>query len=178
METLRKAIPMNATAKPNRPRLVLNVNTAADLMTENPVSINQRANLKEALALFTEKGFTAAPVIDDAGRAVGVLSSSDILVHDREKVEYMVPEKEPGPVTTADGEHISRGFQVEYVDKTRVADLMTPAVFSVRPSTPAVKVIKEMLRLHVHHLFVVDQEGTLVGVISPLDVLRNMEMND
>jgi len=167
---------MKVAAQPDKACLMLNATTAADLMTNNPVSINQKANLKEALALFTEKGFAAAPVIDDAGRAVGVLSSSDILVHDREKVEYLVPGKETGPVATANGEYIRRGFQVENVDKTRVADLMTPAVFSVRPNTPASKVIKEMLRLHVHHLFVVDEAGTLVGVISPLDVLRNMDL--
>ena len=57
------------------PRLTLNAETAADLMTKNPVCINQRANLKEALALFTSKGLTVAPVVDNAGRAVGVLSS-------------------------------------------------------------------------------------------------------
>ena len=115
-----------------------------------------------------------APVIDDAGRAVGILSSSDILVHDREKVEHLVPAVETSPMVTADGEHIRRGFQVENVDMTRVADLMTPAVFSVRPDTSAPKVVAEMLRLHVHHLFVVDNTGTLVGVISPLDVLRHL----
>src|SRR5205807_726836 len=110
----------------------------------------------------------------DAGRAVGVLSSSDILVHDREKVDYLVPALETSPMATADGEVIRRGFQVENVDKTRVRDMMTPAVFSVHPTTPASKVIAEMLRLRVHHLFVVDKAGTLVGVISPLDILRNL----
>jgi len=154
--------------------LLLSEYSAGDLMTRNPVSINQRATLKEALALFTNKGFTVAPVIDNAGRAIGVLSTSDILVHDREKVDYLVPATENSPMTTADGESIRRGFQVENVDKTCVADLMTPAVFAVRPDTPAPRVISEMLRLHVHHLFVVDRTGTLVGVISPLDILRKL----
>ena len=82
---MRVAIDLEAS------RLVLNANTAADLMTRNPVSINQKANVKEAVALLTKKGFSIAPVIDDAGRPVGVLSSSDILVHDREHVEHLVP---------------------------------------------------------------------------------------
>src|SRR4051794_6904919 len=88
------------------PRLLLNAATAGDLMTKNPVSINQNAVLKEALALFTNKGFTVAPVIDRAGRAVGVLSCSDILVHDREKVEHRVPLLEYSRLATADGELI------------------------------------------------------------------------
>lgn len=167
---------MNLSMHLELPRLTLNADTAGELMTKNPVSINQNASLKEALALFTNKCFTVAPVIDDAGRAVGVLSSSDILVHDREKVEYLAPAKETSPMTTSNGESIGRGFQVENVDTTRVTDLMTPAIFSVTRDTPAPKVISEMLKLHVHHLFVVDHGGTLIGVISPLDILRNMSL--
>lgn len=167
---------MNLSMHLEVPRLTLNADTAGELMTRNPVSINHNASLKEALALFTNKGFTVAPVIDDAGRAVGVLSSSDILVHDRENVEYLTPKVENSPMTTPDGEFIRRGFQVENVDTTRVTDLMTPAIFSVKPDTPAPKVISEMLKLHVHHLFVVDYGGTLVGVISPLDILRKMSL--
>jgi CBS domain-containing protein len=151
--------------------------TAAELMMPNPVSIRDNALLKEALVLLTTKGFSAAPVIDAAGRPVGVLSRSDIIVHDREKVEYVPRRSEffhTEEVRTAAGEKLGRGFQVENVDKTRVRDLMTPAVFSVRPDTPAAKVISEMLSLHVHRLFVVDENGVLVGVISALDVLRHL----
>ena len=53
-----------------------------------------------------------------------------------------------------------------------VSELMTPAIFSVSPDTPAANVIREMLALNVHRLFVVDADGVLVGVISPLDILR------
>jgi CBS-domain-containing membrane protein len=167
---------MNVSLTLETSRMTLNADTAAELMTRNPVSINQKATLKEALALFINKGFTVAPVIDNRGRAVGVLSGSDILVHDREKVEYLVPAEETSPMVTRDGEAIRSGFQVENVDKTRVAELMTPAVFSVRPETPAATVVAELLRLNVHHLFVVDHAGTLVGVISTLDILHNLEL--
>lgn len=164
------------TMNPEARSIRLNAKTAADLMTKNPVSIHQNANIKEALGLFLNKGFGVAPVIDHSGRAVGVLSGSDILVHDWEKVEYLTPEAavETSPMATEMGESLRSGFQVEKVDRTRVRDLMTPAVFSVHPDTPAGEVIEEMLRLRVHHLFVVDRDGTLVGVISSLDVVRHL----
>jgi CBS domain-containing protein len=60
------------------------------------------------------------------------------------------------------------------VDKTEVRDLMTPVVFSVHLEAPASKVVEEMLTLKVHRLFVVDEIGVLVGVITALDVLRHM----
>jgi CBS-domain-containing membrane protein len=124
---------MKISMQLDTPRLVLTADTAADLMTANPVSIHQDATIKEAVALFTDHGFNIAPVIDAAGRPVGVVSSSDILVHDRETVEYLVPAGavERGPVATKDGEPLGRGFQVEKTDRTRVADIMTPAVFAV-----------------------------------------------
>src|SRR6478609_2602246 len=58
--------------------------TAADLMADSPVSLRASAGIREALALFTDKNFSAAPVIDEAGHPVGVLSRSDLLVHERE----------------------------------------------------------------------------------------------
>ena len=57
----------------------------------------------------------------------------------------------------------------------RARDVMTPAVFSVPPDTPAATVIRRLLALKVHRLFVVDEDGVLVGVISAADVLRHLE---
>ncbi|MCI0379778.1 MAG: CBS domain-containing protein [Gemmataceae bacterium] len=156
------------------PKLTLHARTAADLMTENPVSIEHDATVREALALFTGKGFSTAPVIDDAGRPIGVLSSSDILVHDQEKTDYVASGVAMEPVETKAGERLRYGFHVENVDRTLVRDLMTPAVFAVSPDTPVTTVIAEMLQLRVHHLFVIDASGTLVGIISSLDFLRNL----
>jgi CBS-domain-containing membrane protein len=47
---------------------------------------------------------------------------------------------------------------------------MTPTVFSVAPETPAREVVERMWALMVHRLFVADDRGVLVGVISALDV--------
>ena len=65
-------------------RLVLQAQTAADLMTPNPVSIRDTATLADAVALLTDKGFSGAPVIDEAGHPIGVVSRADIVAHDRE----------------------------------------------------------------------------------------------
>lgn len=158
-------------------RIILWASTAADLMTPNPVSIEADAPVKEAVALFTDRGFSAAPVIDAAGRPVGVVSQADIVVHDRETVEYL-PAKprgnEPSPPVTAVGEKLPKGFQIENVDRTRVRDIMTPAVFSVGPNTAAMRVIEEMLALKVHRLYVLGNDGVLVGVISTVDILRRL----
>ena len=68
--------------------LTLKAQTAADLMTEHVVSIPEDAPLHEAIAVLIDRGFSGAPVINEAGRPVGVISRSDILVHDRNSPAY------------------------------------------------------------------------------------------
>lgn len=156
--------------------MTLRAAVAADLMVANPISLSRDASLREALALFTDRNIGAAPVIDEAGRPVGVLSRSDLLVHDRENAVH-VPH-EPAYYyehETRHGKKAPDAFQIEAADGATVGDLMTPAVFSVTPRTPVAKVVRDLVNLHVHRLFVVDEDGTLVGVISASDILKRLE---
>ncbi|HEV3258262.1 MAG TPA: CBS domain-containing protein [Gemmataceae bacterium] len=146
-------------------------------MTPNPVSIRDVAGIREAVTLLTDRGISGAPVIDAAGRPVGVLSRADILVHDREKVDYLAPVPEyydKSDLAMESGEPLRSGFQIEKADDTQVRDIMTPVVFSVAPMYPAARVVEDMVALKVHRLFVIDGDGVLVGVISALDVLRHL----
>lgn len=157
-----------------RPSLTLMADSAADLMSPNPVSLPADATVREALALFTDRGFGAAPVIDAGGRPIGVLSRTDLLIHEREQGRH------PSVIDETDWDEIPSladrgGFSVEMVDSTPVRDLMTPVVFTVGVDVPADQVVKQMLSLKVHQLFVVDDDLTLVGVITALDVVRHLQ---
>jgi CBS domain-containing protein len=146
-------------------------------MTADPVSVRDVATVEEAIALLIDRGFSAAPVIDHAGRPVGVLSRADILVHDREKVDYLEPVPEVSDrmeVTLKSGERLRTGWQVHRGGTTLVRDVMTPVVFAVAPESPAERVVNDMVGLKVHRLFVVDRDGILVGVISAMDVLAHL----
>jgi len=148
--------------------------TAADLMTSNPVSIRREASVAEAAVLFTDKAFSGAAVIDESGRPIGVLSCSDLLVHDREKSRTVgAPIDEPATLP-ADSELEDFGYQVVDVDRTTVSNVMTPMVFSVTPESSARRVMSDMVSFRVHRLFVVDKSGVLVGVISALDVVKGL----
>jgi CBS domain-containing protein len=169
---------MSATAHPEAALLLcLGAETAADLMTPNPVSVRADASLREAVALLIDKGYSAAPVIDEAGRPVGVLSRTDVLIHDRECVEHPLPLAAyyTAELPTDDEQTRGEEFPVERVAPTRVRDVMTPTVFAVGPEASPARVVREMLCLRVHRLFVVDGDGVLVGVISALDVLRCLQ---
>ena len=166
---------MNTTAcRPVSKPLALHAETAADMMTPNPLSIRASASVREAVAFLIDKGISGAPVIDAGGRPVGVLTQTDLLVHDRETVEYLAPGAAIVEPDDALHRRLREGFQIEKVDRTTVRDVMTPVVFNVSPETPAGKVIEDLLERKIHRLFVVDGNGVLVGVISALDVLRRL----
>ncbi len=142
-------------------RLSLAPRKARDLMSANPISIPAQATLREAVEALTRRAISGAPVIDEAGRPVGVISRSDVLAHDREEVEYARPTPRAGHA----------GHEARPV---RVREVMTPVVFFVPPDAPASRVVRDMVELRIHRLFVVEETGTLVGVISALDVLRHL----
>jgi CBS domain-containing protein len=165
---------VTSTRKLDAP-LMLHASTAADLMVPNPISLRAEAAVAEAIVLFTEKGITAAPVIDEAGRPIGVVSRSDLLVHqcEHEKHRAGKPDYFFAP---SEGEGVPR--ETKRSDPSTVAELMTPAVFAVAPDTPVQQVVSDMVGLHVHRLFVVDDNGILVGVISTMDVLKQLKPED
>jgi CBS domain-containing protein len=141
---------------------------AAEVMTPNPRSIRGDATVEEAIAFLVDTGYSAAPVIGEAGRAIGVISRTDVVVYDRTRV--LLPGSKNAyyfetPETSAPA---NAGTASPLV---RVADLMNPEVFAVAPHAPLDEVAQRMVDLNVHRLFVVDEGNALVGVISALDLL-------
>jgi CBS domain-containing protein len=146
--------------------LFLRAETAADLMTTNPISVCEDTYVSEAIRLLTDRGISAAPVINEAGRPIGVVSGTDLLVHDREE----------GGLSSRpalDAEEPSNGFPFQRTDAMRVRDVMTPVVFFVASDDSAATVVEQLLGLNVHRLFVVEDD-VLIGVISAVDVLRHL----
>ena len=151
---------------------------AEDVMTPNPVSIREELTVHEAVVFLTERRISAAPVINEAGRPVGVVSEADILRHDREHADhlYWLPQKEVDrELTLSTGEHLSgKSFEVEVPDVTRVKDIMNPVVYAVRRQTHIHEVVSQLTKRRIHRLFVVDEDNSLVGVITTLDILSRL----
>ena len=156
------------------PHLVPAADIAADVMAPNPLSIRDDASLEEAIAFLADKHLDAVPVIDKAGRPVGVISQGDILVHEREAHTHA---KSAQAAQTAAEPNLAATLSPdEKCARVLARDIMTSMLFSVSPATPAIKVVEQLLELHVKQLFVVDDGGALVGSISALDILRKLDL--
>jgi CBS domain-containing protein len=169
---------MSAAPSPDRAApLTLYGKVAADLMKPSVLTIPETATAQEAMALLTDENVGAVPVVDADGNAVGVLSRSDLVAHGCDTVPCLDPNEPAGDGPTylhplrASPMHV---FSPRKAAATRVKDIMTPVVFSVARDTPTTTVVDAMLGLGVHRLFVTDDDGKLVGVISTIDMLRHL----
>ena len=168
---------MNSAFSTNQGRrLVLCAATAADMMSKSPMSLHQEASIHEAATFLITHQISAAPVIDDAGRPVGVLSHTDIVRYACDPAAarpataeyYRVADLFWPPATR----HLMHDNKPEHIP---VKEIMTPTVLSVTPEDSALSIVAELLALKVHRLFVIDETGVLVGVISTFDVLRKLQ---
>ena len=159
-------------------RAWLESTTAAQATVREVATVRPSDTLADAAALFLREKISGAPVVDEAGACVGVLSASDLL--DAVKLQ------DEG-VVLADGDYFRsllalgaravRERLIEVREKSLpvaeqpVALFMTAKVVSVREETPLVEVLREMVSLHVHRVVVLDARGGLAGVISTIDVM-------
>jgi predicted transcriptional regulator len=114
-----------------------------DVMTPHPAAIPHGTTVREAGVFLADVGVAAVLVTDEGGRAIGVLSRSDVL-------------KAVG--TGADG--------------APVGEVMSPAVIAVGPDADALQAFTIMARCAIGRVFVADEDGMPVGVVSATDLLR------
>jgi CBS-domain-containing membrane protein len=162
----------DATKLTSLSTLILDGKTAAELMSRHVLSVTANLRLEEGISLLVDKDLHAVPVVDEEGYPIGVLSRSDIVAHDRKKYQHLQHAPWPGDVSLLGAGHapsvdVSRA-------PLRVREIMTPVIYCVKPETPAKSVVQHMLVLGVHRLFVIGIDGSLLGVISSLDVLRHL----
>ena len=122
----------------------LAMRTVADLMETAVRSLTPEMRLARAAAVLADDQIGGAPVCDEDGKVVGVLSQSDltdVFASPRERT---------------------------------VAEVMTPEVLFVRESAPIGEAIRSMAFEGVHRLIVLDDEGRLRGVVSSMDILREL----
>ena len=118
--------------------------TVSDVMTRNPRSCKRTDSLVSAAKIFWEQDCGAAPVVDDNGRVVGMITDRDCLMA-----------------------AFTRGRKL---DDLSVQSAMAHMVFSIRDDQSIDAAAERMAEHAVRRLPVVDAHGRLVGMVSFADV--------
>ena len=146
---------------------------AGDVMERSILSLSPEASLLDAHRLFVESGIHGAPVVDDEGLVIGVVTSTDLLRAVFEEHESAGFASDPvfregrefGPSIWT----VPEDFQDRLANRT-VGEVMTEGAFTVEESTPAAAVAGILHRERIHRVWVL-KEGRPTGVISALDLL-------
>ena len=123
--------------------------TVGELMTPDPIVINETATVDEAVRMLEENEISGLPVVDREGLLLGVISQTDIVR--ARAVDYLW--------------HRWPGLRVRHL-------MHSPALTADRSMTLE-EAAQSMERGHVHRLVVVaDDQMTPIGVISTTDLVR------
>ena len=154
---------------------------AADIMQTKVFKLDPLSTVEDAVQGFTELHISGAPVVDRAGKLVGVLSAYDIARPENIVDHALSPRRNAYSVVdiSADDDGSSDEDVVmnmeDYSQGTLrtgiVSDFMSTEPITVTPHTTLKALCALMVKEHIHRVLVVDH-GKLVGVISTLDVAR------
>ena len=123
-----------------------------DVMTTALETIEPRASLAQAEAIFDQHDFNALPVVEPDGRLVGIFTKLDLLAAFAFTPASIIP-------------------QYEDVMRSEVAGRMTHDPVTVAPDLPLTRVLQELVETRNKSLPVLDG-SRLVGVVAREDVLR------
>jgi CBS domain-containing protein len=148
--------------------------TAADLMTTDLVVIPQAMSLQGAAHLLLRSKISGAPVVDAAGRCIGVLSATDFLAW-TDKGEHAAKRS---PMSCSTGHSDWQLMDVESLPASEVSRYMTADPVTVTPTTPIGELAQKMLDGHIHRVIVVNELEHPVGIVSSTDVLAAVAYAD
>ncbi|MBL9027268.1 MAG: CBS domain-containing protein [Myxococcales bacterium] len=122
---------------------MMHVVRVKDVMSSPVSPIESTATLTEAEQLLASKRISGAPVVGAQGKLLGMLSLSDLA-----------------------------GLSSWQKDEMSVLDRATKVLFGVRAEDPAIAAARLMVSERIHRALVVGADGTIVGIITPMDLLR------
>jgi CBS-domain-containing membrane protein len=139
-----------------------------DVMTTSVVTATPDTPFPDLVDRLLQHGISGLPVVDDDARLVGIVTEADLV----SKEAYGGRRRRPL-------ELLARGH-TRWATKGRgrtARDVMTKKVETARPDEDLRSAARRLVEHQIKRLPVVD-EGTLVGIVSRTDVLRQLHRSD
>ncbi|MDB9460293.1 MAG: CBS domain-containing protein [Dolichospermum sp.] len=146
--------------------------TVADVMSRDPILVRPQTPLKEAIQILAEKRISGLPVIDDAGKLVGIISETDLMWQETgvtppayimilDSVIYL-----QNPGTYERDLHKALG--------QTVGEVMSKNPVAISPQK-SLKEAAQLIQNHkVQRLPVLDNGGNVIGILTRGDIIRAM----
>ena len=149
--------------------------TVGDVMQRDVLAVDADWPLDKLARFLVDNSISGAPVTDENGELVGVVSMTDLVRHNS------ITEKDTVASQTHDvylyelerhiGHEELQVFHTQYESPVQVREIMTPMIFKVSEEDSIREVADIMLKGRIHRVFVT--RGTLLtGIVTALDMLQ------
>ena len=130
----------------------------SEIMTRDPMVVHPDLQVEALATLLLEQNISQVPVVDDAGKPIGFVSKTDLVLDQYVRGDTAVDQR--GIVEPGTHVHEASGM---------VRDLMTPVAFSLPATTPLGTAARRMLADNVHAVPVIADDGRVIGILSATD---------
>ena len=127
----------------------------SDLMIQQVCTLKAQDNLQDAEQLMGSKQIRHVPVVDDAGKLVGLLTQKEVLA-------------EAFRITDKFGAHLLK----TYLAQTQIAAVMRQDMAMVPADMDLKEAGRALLQKRSGCILVVDAEQKLLGILSSQDFVR------
>jgi len=141
--------------------------TAADLMSRDLITISRHMTLHGAAHRLSQSHVSGAPVVDDDGRCVGVLSATDLV----RWLDVGCPQ--PGRSGCQKGEYHSpwQMPEAEVLPDDEVSCHMTTDVVTASDKAGIGDLARLMVDAQIHRIVILDSNGRPAGLVTGTDIL-------
>ena len=141
-----------------------------DVMSRDVVSVSANETMADAARTLTQHRISGAPVVDEQGHCVGMLTGFDFAGRDRARDECgRLPPRDDEFALVDEGS--GQSLHIQQVGVDCVSQHMSTAVQSIDAHATIINAARSMCAEHVHHLVVLDDTAHPVGMITTLDVV-------
>ncbi len=140
---------------------------ARDVMVSPVITVGENDTVRDVAKRLAAKHISAAPVVDHAGKIVGIVSEADLL----HRTEAGTERPASWWLSVISGE---RALAEEYVKShaKMVKDVMTKDVHTANPDTPLNEVADLLEEHHIKRVPIVGAGGDLVGIVSRANIIQ------
>jgi CBS domain-containing protein len=140
---------------------------ARDVMVSPVITTKPSASVKEVAQILLRHHISAMPVIDDAGKLVGIVSEGDLM----RRADLGTERHRSWWLATLFAEE--EVLAAEYVKQhsRKVADVMTKRVVTASPDAPLGEIAGLLERHSIKRVPIVDN-GALVGIVSRANLIQ------
>lgn len=137
------------------------------LMISPVITIEEHATARRAATLLRKRHISAVPVVDRAGKLVGIISEADLI-----RRNELGTERSRGWLLEqlASADALAAGYTKAHA--ILVKDVMAAEVRTALPTTPLQQVAELMERYHVKRIPITSEVGDLVSILCRANVVQ------